>query len=72
MTRAMQDAIERLKSLPDAAQDEIAPRLNDYLTRLEELRALIQEGLDSGPAEPLDIEAIKQEARAEWQAGQRA
>jgi Arc/MetJ-type ribon-helix-helix transcriptional regulator len=68
----MQDAIERLKSLPDAAQDEIAPRLNDYLTRLEELRALIQEGLDSGPAEPLDIEAIKQEARAEWQAGQRA
>ena len=72
MNPVMSDAIERLKELPDEAQGSIAPRLHDYLTRLEELRALIQEGLDSGPSEPLDMEAIKREARAEWEAEQRA
>lgn len=66
MSRTMQDAIERLRALPESAQEEIAPRLNDYLTRLEELRALVQEGIDSGPAETLDMDAIKREARAEW------
>lgn len=72
MNPVMQDAIERLRELPDEAQGEIAPRLHGYLTRLEELRALIQEGLDSGPAEPLDMEAIKREARAELEAERRA
>lgn len=66
MSRTMQDAIERLRALPESAQEEIAPRLNDYLTRLEELRALVQEGIDSGPAETLDMDVIKREARAEW------
>lgn len=31
---------------------------------IEELRALVQEGIDSGPAQPVDFEAIKKEARA--------
>jgi antitoxin ParD1/3/4 len=31
--------------------------------KLEALRAMIREGLESGPAEPLDMEAIKAEAR---------
>lgn len=31
---------------------------------LEELRAEIQKGLDSGPAAPLDMEAIKRKGRA--------
>lgn len=35
---------------------------------LATLRALIQEGLDSGPSEPLDMEAIKRDARAVWEA----
>lgn len=35
---------------------------------LATLRALIQEGLDSGPPEPLDMEEIKREARARWEA----
>lgn len=30
---------------------------------VEELRVLVQEGIDSGPAAPLDIEAIKREGR---------
>ncbi len=63
MSRAMQDAIERLKALPDAAQDEIAPRLNDYLTRLEELRGLIQEGIESGPGRPADELFARLEAK---------
>lgn len=32
---------------------------------IAELRRLWQEGLDSGPAEPLDMEEIKRAARAE-------
>lgn len=34
---------------------------------LDELRALIQEGLDSGDAGPLDMAEIKREARAAFQ-----
>ena len=34
--------------------------------KLEALRERIQEGLDSGPATPLDMEEIKKEARTEW------
>jgi hypothetical protein len=35
--------------------------------KLAALRAAIREGLDSGPAEPLDMEAIIAEARAGYQ-----
>jgi Arc/MetJ-type ribon-helix-helix transcriptional regulator len=35
--------------------------------KLAALRAAIREGLDSGPAEPYDIEAILAEARADYQ-----
>lgn len=35
----------------------------DYQRRLAELRELIQEGLDSGPSAPLDIEDIKRRGR---------
>jgi hypothetical protein len=37
--------------------------------KLAALRAAIREGLDSGPAEPFDIEAILAEARADYQPG---
>ena len=36
---------------------------------VEELRRLWQEGLDSGPAAPLDMDAIRREARARLTAG---
>ena len=35
--------------------------------KLAALRSAIQEGLDSGPAEPLDMEATLAEARAKYQ-----
>lgn len=47
MTPAMQEALERLKALPEAAQEVVAARLHDHLNRLDELRAAIQEGADS-------------------------
>jgi antitoxin ParD1/3/4 len=37
---------------------------------VRELRRLWQEGIDSGPAEPLDMEGIKREARARLAAGE--
>ena len=36
---------------------------------VEELRRLWQEGLDSGPSAPLDMDAIRREARARLTAG---
>jgi Arc/MetJ-type ribon-helix-helix transcriptional regulator len=35
--------------------------------KLAALRTAIREGLDSGPAEPFDIEAILAKARADYQ-----
>ncbi len=58
MTQVLQATIERLKALPHADQEHIASQINDYLTRLEHLRELVQEGLESGPATPLDMDDI--------------
>lgn len=38
---------------------------------VEELRRLWQEGIDGGLAEPLDMEAIKREARARLKTGEK-
>lgn len=40
--------------------------------RLRDLRQAVQEGIDSGPSEPLDMREIKRTARAEWEARQTA
>ena len=58
MTQVLQATIERLKALPDADQQHIASQSNAYLTRLEHLRELVQEGLESGRATPLDMDDI--------------
>ena len=54
MTEEMQTAVTRLQTLPEEVQADIAPKLNSYLNKLEDLRAAIQEGIDSGPAIPGD------------------
>lgn len=36
--------------------------------KLQALRQSIQDGLDSGPAEPLDMDEVKAEARRRWEA----
>jgi antitoxin ParD1/3/4 len=40
--------------------------------KLDALRHSIQEGLDSGPPEPLDLDAIKAEGRRRWKADNKA
>jgi antitoxin ParD1/3/4 len=45
----------------------LAERRKTEELKLAALRAAIREGLDSGPAEPLDMEAIIAEARAGYQ-----
>jgi len=54
----MQATIERLKAFPNADQEHIASQLNEYLPWLEHLRELVQVGLESGPATPLDMDDI--------------
>jgi len=48
-------AVETATTFADEAADD--------QRRLAEFRALIQEGLDSGPSAPLDIEDIKRRGR---------
>ncbi len=38
--------------------------------KLRDLHAAIDEGINSGDFEPLDMQEIKREARAEWEAEQ--
>jgi antitoxin ParD1/3/4 len=45
----------------------LAERRKTEELKLAALRAAIREGLDSGPAEPLDMEAVIAEARAGYQ-----
>ena len=52
----------------DALRDWKLKRAVDQET-VRELRRLWQEGIDSGPGEPLDMEGIKREARARLAAG---
>jgi len=40
--------------------------------KLQALRQSIQDGFDSGPAEPLDMEQAKAEARRRWEARTKA
>lgn len=61
MTKEMQATIERLRSLPETDQARVAPQINDYLTRLEHLRAMVREGLDDsarGDVVPFDAEDV--------------
>ena len=60
-TRAPQGGI---RTLPLGQRgDARVLRLLEERDKREELRNAIRKGLDSGPAEPLDMEAVKAEAR---------
>lgn len=45
-------AIERLQALPEEAKAEIAPQLNQYLNKLDDLRRAIRIGLESEEGRP--------------------
>lgn len=46
MTQTMQSVIRRLESWPEPQQERFAPQIHAFLTKLEQLRELVQEGLD--------------------------
>jgi antitoxin ParD1/3/4 len=39
---------------------------HNYGRSLEELRQCVEDGINSGPSTPLDMEEIKREARQQW------
>jgi hypothetical protein len=47
-----QTAVKRLQALPEEAQADLAPKLNQYLNRLDDLRRAIRVGLESGEPKP--------------------
>ena len=70
MTQVLQATIERLKALPNADQEHIASQINDYLTKLEELRKAVQKGLDEldgGLGTPLNMDEIIQRGQERLQ-----
>ncbi len=61
MTQVMQSVIDRLRALPEADQERVAPHILDYLKKLDILRAAVQEGLDDikrGDVVPFEAEDI--------------
>jgi len=48
-----------------AVQERAAANLEGWTQ--EELRAAINEGIASGPASPLDMDAVKRRARQDWE-----
>ncbi len=63
MTEEMKTAITRLKGLPQNAQAKLAPRLNEYLNKLEDLRDTIQSSYQSGEPHEFNAEEIKRKGR---------
>ena len=45
MTKVLREAIAKVEALPEAAQEHIARELNDYLDRLNALRADLESGI---------------------------
>jgi hypothetical protein len=67
MTKVLREAIAKVEALPEAAQDQIARELIDYLDRLNVLRADLEIGrrqLDAGEGKDIDFEDLLERARA--------
>ena len=80
---SVQEILSAIRELPEPERQEVLDAIEaererevgewDRLTEAEEarVRALVQEGLESGPPTPLDMQEVIREARAEWEARQR-
>jgi len=59
MTKVLREAIAKVEALPEAAQEQIARGLIDYVDKLNALRAEVEIGirqLDAGEGRELDID----------------
>lgn len=70
MTEEMQTVIIRLQGLPSYDQNRLAPRINDYLNKLEALRSTLQNSYQSGQAHEFDAEDLKRRGRERLKAQQ--
>lgn len=71
MVEELKTAIKRLESLPPDLQKDFGDKINTHLNSLEDLRAEIQKGLNSG-SKPFDAEEIKRKGRERLKARQHA
>lgn len=65
----------RYNSASEVVRDSLRlleEREQQRVAKLEALRQAVQDGLDSGPPEPLDMEQVKAEARRRWESGNKA
>ncbi len=61
MVKALQRAIDKVATLPEADQEEIAQQLLAHVEKLSKLRADIDAGirsLDAGKGKPIDIDEL--------------
>jgi hypothetical protein len=70
MTKLLQEAIDKVSTLPEATQQSIAEDLIAHVESVEHLRAELQKGIDSldrGDGRELDIEQVIKTARTEYE-----
>jgi hypothetical protein len=59
MNEEMSTVINRLQTLPPADQEVLAPKIASYIDEIEHYRGFVQEGLQSGEAQPLTREVFQ-------------
>jgi hypothetical protein len=65
MVKALELAITRVSSLPEAAQEQLGRKLLERIETLEQLRNEVEVGireLDAGPGEELAVAAVIRQA----------
>ena len=70
MTKLLQEAMEKVSTLPEATQQSIAEDLIAHVESVQHLRAELQKGVDSldrGEGQELDIEQVIRTARAAYE-----
>jgi hypothetical protein len=72
MTKLLQEAMDKVATLPEAAQQSIAEDLIAHVESVEHLRTELRKGiasLDRGEGRKLDIEQVIRAARTEYERG---
>ena len=70
MTKLLQEAMDKVSTLPEATQQSIAEDLIAHVESVQHLRAELQKGivsLDRGEGQELDIDQVMRTARAAYE-----